>query len=252
MPPAGAKAEAALRKKKDAKQKKILIALVPLLLLLLFWQGPGMLKALSGGEAAPPPPTVPPATTVATDPTAPPSPSAPGVPPADPAAPLTLSESDVPLPADSGQLISFDRFIGKDPFKQQVVARSVSQGDEPPAATTPGTTPGGATTPPGGANTPPGGATTPTDFDPGDPVTVTYALIKTNGERETVGVDATFPTGDPIFRLAALTPRRAAISLVTGSFSNGHETVKVDVGDSITLVSQPDGIRYKITIVSVG
>ena len=251
MPPPGAKAEAALRKKKDAKQKKILIALVPLLLLLLFWQGPGMLKAFSGGEPAPPP-VVPPAPTGGpADPTAAPSTSVPGVPPVDPTAPtapVTLPESDVPPPADSSQLISFDRFIGKDPFKQQVVARSVSQDDEPPAGTPAGTTPAGATP----AGTTPGGPSTPTDPAPGNSVTVTHALIDTNGERETVAIGATFPTEDPIFRLAALRSRRASIGLVTGTFSNGQEMVKIDAGDSITLVSRPDGLRYKIRIVSIG
>ena len=236
MPPPGAKAEARLKKKKDAKQKKILIALIPLLLLLMFWQGPGMLKAFSGGEAAPPP-VIPPENTTPADPSAPPSTSIPGAPPVDPAAPVALPESDVPLPADASQLISFDRFIGKDPFKQQAIARSVSEDDEPPAGNPPGTTPGGPTT--------------PTDPDPGS-VTVTYALIDTNGDRETVGIGATFPPDDPIFRLVALNARRASIGLVTGSFSNGRETINIDVGDSLTLVSQPDGLRYKIKIVSVG
>jgi hypothetical protein len=241
MPPPGAKAEAALRKKKNAKQKKILFGLVPVLLLLVVWQGPGMLKAFSGGKAAPPPTVAPDTSAGPADPTAPPSTSDPGAAPTDPAAPGTLPESDVPLAPDASQLISFDRFIGKDPFKQQVVARSVSQDDEPPATT------------PGGGATPGGGTTNPTDpGGSGTPSAPTGALIDVNGSRETIAVGAAFPSGDPIFRLAALTRTVASIGLVTGSFSNGAETVQVDVGDSITLVSQPDGLRYKITIVSVG
>ncbi len=86
----------------------------------------------------------------------------------------------------------------------------------------------------------------------GTPVTVDYAVIDTNGDRESVSVGGTFPSEDPLFRLASLTSTKASIGLVSGSFSNGREIVKVAVGDSITLVSQPDGTRYKITIVSVG
>ena len=41
------------------------------------------------------------------------------------------------------------------------------------------------------------------------------------------------------------------IGLVSGSFSNGQETVKVKVGKTVTLVSQPDGVRYVIKLVSV-
>jgi hypothetical protein len=262
VPPAGAKAEAALRKRKDAKQKKILFALAPVLLLLLVWQGPGMLKAFTGGDAAPatsaPAPTT---TTAPADPTAPPSTAAPGAQPTDPAAAATLPESDLPVGADSSQLISFDRFIGKDPFKQQISARKIAEA--PQAGTTGGgggttssSNPGSSSSSSGGGSSSSGGGSSGGGggggSNGGTPVTVDYAVIDTNGDRESVSVGGTFPSEDPLFRLAALTSTKASIGLVSGSFSNGREIVKVAVGDSITLVSQPDGTRYKITIVSVG
>jgi hypothetical protein len=36
--------------------------------------------------------------------------------------------------------------------------------------------------------------------------------------------------------------------LVTGSFSTGVPRIDLEVGESLTLVSQPDGIRYVIKV----
>jgi hypothetical protein len=40
------------------------------------------------------------------------------------------------------------------------------------------------------------------------------------------------------------------IGLVSGEFSKG-DTVTVKVGKSVTLVSQPDGLRYVVKLVTV-
>jgi hypothetical protein len=244
------KAEDALRKQKDARQKKILIGLAPLLLLMLVWQGPGMLKAFTGGDKAPPPVvqpegTPPPAGTA--DPTAgpPPSTAAPGTdttaaPTVEPGS-ASLPESDEQVEATSSQLISFDRFVGKDPFKQLVDdkaddgstgAPAPTSGDKPP---TTGGSGGGGTTGGGG------------DDDSGAPTT---ARLKVNGVEQDVSKGGTFPESDPIFRLVSVGSSSVKIGLVSGEFSKG-DTVTVKVGKSVTLVSQPDGLRYVVKLVTV-
>ena len=246
MPPAG-KIEERIRQKKAAKQKKILIFLAPVLLLMLAWQGPGMLKVFSSPK---PPPAAPVATSTTPetgDPAAAAAPSTAGVDPAATPVPAggPLPDSDDPLSADPGQLVTFDRFASKDPFRQQVSAKPPASDPVPPADD--GKDDGGSggqppvITPPdddGGGNNPPG-----TDD--------LIATIDVNGTPETVAVDAPFPVADPIFRLVSLTARSAKIGLVTGQYSTGSQTVVVKVGKSVTLVSQPDGVRYRITLVRV-
>ena len=83
------------------------------------------------------------------------------------------------------------------------------------------------------------------------PATDLIATMDVNGTPETVAVGAPFPVADPIFRLVSLTARSAKIGLVTGQYSTGSQTVVVKLGKSVTLVSQPDGLRYRITLVRV-
>jgi hypothetical protein len=252
---ASSKAEDALRKQKDARQKKILIGLAPLLLLLLVWQGPGMLKAFTGGDKAPPPVVQPEGTPPpegSTDPTAapPPSTAAPagttittGTPTVEPGS-AELPESDEQIEAGTSQLVAFDRFVGKDPFKQLVEDKTddgsagapAPTGDKPPASG--GSGGGGGSTGGGG-----GGG----DDDSGAPGT---ARLVVNGVAEDVATSGTFPESDPIFRLVSVAGSSVKIGLVSGQFSKG-ETVTVKVGKSVTLVSQPDGLRYVIKLVSV-
>jgi hypothetical protein len=258
----GAKAQEALRKQKDARQKKMLIALLPVLLLLLFWQGPGMLKAFSGGST--PPPTPAPAqssgeTPAPADPTAAAAPStAAGETPA-PAAPTSvLPDTDDPVVAENDQLVSFDRFVGKDPFRQLVEDEEEGGGDA--ASDEPADDPsGGSADDPMGdpAN---GGSGGDGDGDGGDGggsdgggsdggTELTIATVDVNGTREEVSREGTFPASDPIFRLVSLKAASAKIALVAGEFSNGVETVTLRRGKPLTLVSQPDGLRYTITLL---
>lgn len=229
------------RKQKEAKQKKLLLLLVPVLAILLVLQGPKLLKVVNGGDAkteAAPAETAP----ASTDPaTTPPDPSA-----ADPATVLDpvalagtaiLTDSDVPPPADEGQLTSFGRFVGKDLFAQ-LVEPAPSQEDQPPAEDASGTD----------------------DAQPGDgdgdssdaePETPNTAELTVNGVAESVTVGGSFPASDPIFRLAEIDGEVAKIGLVTGSFSTGDATLDLKVGETLTLVSQPDGIRYQIKLLNV-
>ena len=264
------KAQDALQKKKEARQKKMLIGLAPILLILLAWQGPGTLKALTGGAEAEtaPPPVATSATVTTPDPATAAAPSTgtgaqpvtatgattPGTTTPAPGG-ATLPETTEPVSAGAGQLVSFDRFVGKDPFRQQVAAETADApsggGSKPPAkeadaagagsdtAENPFTLPTS-----GGGEGSAGGGTV------GGP-TATRAVFDVNGVRETVGLKGTFPADDPILRLVSGTAKSVKVTLVSGEFSNGAKTLALKVGKSVTLVSQPDGIRYVVALVAV-
>ena len=255
------KAADAMKKQKEARQKKVLIGLVPLLLLLMVWQGPGMLSAFSGGNAAPPPVLPPEGSTdttgtgdgagTALDP-------ATGAPPTA-AAPRKSAAGGPPVPASRpqtrdtrgpgpGQLVSFDRFLGKDPFRPQVVPTETTGGGGVGAGGGDGD--GGAGKGGGGAS-PPGGGGTPPPAPP-PPSTYEAAVIEVNGQQQTVAKRGTFPSFDPVFRLLAI--RRASIEfgLVSGEFTAGQNRIVVRAGESVTLVSQPDGQRFVVRLVAVG
>ena len=235
----GGKAQEALRRRKEARQKKMLFALAPVLLLLVAWQGPGIFKQITGG-GTPPPTTAAPTTSTepGADPTTAAAPTTAGgaVPAVVVATNGVLPDTDGLEAAGPGQLIAFDRFLGKDPFKQQVVLRQPAAG------------------PPPGTNPPPsnGGGNPPT-FTPDDPGTTApaSAILDINDSAETVDVKGTFPESDPLFRLVSVSSSSVKVGLVSGQFNNGKKTITIKLGKSVTLVSQPDGVRYVITFVSV-
>jgi hypothetical protein len=250
------KAQQRLLQRKEAKQKKLLLFLAPVLLGLLVWQGPGMLRAFTGGgdaggetSSAPPAPTfAPPAPGAATPPAAPaaPAPAAPGgQPPAVAAEEAGLPETDLPAQAEEGQLVTFSRFVGKDPFKQQLLDAPTggAAAPSPTAPPAPGAT--ASVSPP-----PPPPAASGSSSSTG--ARATSARIEVNGAAQTVRVRATFPAGDPVFRLASISGGTVRIGLVAGEFEGGAKTVVVRVGESVVLVSQPDGLRYRIKVLSVG
>jgi hypothetical protein len=193
--------EAALRAQKDAKQKKLLLILIVPFLALVAWQGPKTFKAIQGGS--PPPPT----SAVPATPTT-------SVPTGTPTVPSTgadqggaLPDSDLqPDPLD-GQLLSFSRFSGRDPFVRESPSSSSRASSE-------------------------------------------SATIEVNGTSEDVGIGDSFPAGDPTFRLVSVSDTAAVIGLVSGSFSNGDDTITINVGETLVLAAD-DGTRYAIKIVSV-
>jgi hypothetical protein len=188
--------EAQIRAAKDAKQKKVLLVLLVPFIGLLAWQGPKTYNALMGGTPPPPPVTAPPVTPTTTTPTA----TALGTEPGG------LPESDPQLDPLDGQLVSFSRFGGRDPFVSPSTGSSESQS---------------------------AGAT-----------------IEVNGESEDVAVDDPFPASDPTFKLVSITDSAAKIGLVSGTFSNGQETITINVGETLVLAAD-DGARYAIKVVSV-
>jgi hypothetical protein len=191
---------AALRAQKDAKQKKLLIILIVPFIALLAWQGPKTFKALQGGS--PPPPTsAVPATPTTSIPTA--TPLLPGS-GSDQGG--VLPDSDPQPDRLDGQLLSFSRFSGRDPFA-------------PAGPSSSGQSAAGAT-------------------------------IEVNGTSEDVRVNDSFPASDPTFKLVSVTETAAVIGLVSGSFSNGDDTITINVGETLVLAAD-DGTRYAIKIVSV-
>jgi hypothetical protein len=207
--------EAALTQAKAAKQKKLLFVLVPVFLGLAVWQGPKTLKALTGGNAA----SAPPAATL-------PIPTTPAVTTPTATLPDTgsgLNETDPLIDPLEGQLVSFSSFESKDPFA------GLGE-DGAPAATTPE-----------------GNTTTTETSETG----AARAVIEVNGSSEDVAVNDEFPASDPAFRLISVEGDTVKIGLVSGSFSTGTETIEVDVGETFILVSETDGSRYVIRLVSV-
>jgi hypothetical protein len=124
----------------------------------------------------------------------------------------SLADSDVVPELLDGQLVAFNRFHGRDPF-----ALSGSPSGDGGSAGTPATS----------------GAT-----------------IEVNGASESVAVGGSFPSDDPTFTLVSVSEQSASIGLVSGSFSNGDDTISINVGETLVLVAD-DGTRYAIKLVSV-
>jgi len=189
----------------------------------------------SGGPATPPPSA---ATGGA------PSTAAPAAGTATTAAPTstTLDDTDDVSSAGPGQLVSFDRFVGRDPFRQGIVVKPADAGTGGATGGTPKPPTGGPT----GGSTGGGG----TGGSSGD--SYTKATIEVNGVSEEVTEGGTFPESDPIFKLVKVTKGGIELGLVSGEFNAGDQTIAVKKGKTVTLVSQPDGLRYVIKLVSVG
>jgi hypothetical protein len=257
--PAPGRAQQALARQKEARQKKLLLALAPVLLVLLAWQGPGMVKAFTEGDDPPVPEASSETTTAAgddagTDAAVPTGPGEEG----SAASGTVLPESDEPSEPTQGQLVAFDRFVGKDPFRQQVAVTATtpteavgSDGGDPAHQAESGGAPpsdGGTTTmPPDTAD----GGEGEGDSDAPSTTVLVSATVDVNGTPEVVELDAAFPATDPIFKLVSLTARSAKLALVSGEFETGAKTITLTLGKPVTLLSQPDGLRYTITLVSV-
>jgi hypothetical protein len=246
--PAVDRAELA-RKQRERKQKILLIFMLLVLVVMVIWQGPKTLKRLKGeSSAAPAAQTATTATAPTTTTSAGGSTSTTADPQAALAAEKNLGDTDVPPTAGESQLISFSRFDARDPFVQLVDADSSSPTTPEDGAPSTSTTSGGTTPPPsssGGAFYPPpsasGGGTTTTG----------QVTVSINGKSEKHGVGEAFPTSDPAFQIASVNGDSVEIGLASGQFSGGQQTITVKVGDEVTLVSQPDGARYTIKVISI-
>jgi hypothetical protein len=257
-------------KAKQAKQKKVAIGLCVLLAGVVAFQGPKMLKMMKGPQAAAvAEPAAPAAAPTGTGAVPDPAVAAPAT--AAPVAPTeeaVLADSDVAPDAESGQLLSIDSFSTKDPFAQQVTELVPS--DNPPPAgdsappSTPATTPSDSGAPAGtfdplgsnpqdqDPNAPPV-STTPSAPSVAPPATATETTISINGVTESVAALASFPAADPVFVLESLAQdgKSALISVAGGSYSNGKQTVKLQIGKRLTLQNTSDGSRYDLELLTV-
>jgi hypothetical protein len=111
-------------------------------------------------------------------------------------------------------------------------------------------------TPPADPSTPPTTApsTTPTTGTPTTtptPSATGQVSISINGTVEVLAAGATFPSSDPAFELVAIDGNTVKIGLANGSFSSGAQTITLQMGTPVTLISQPDGARYTIKLISI-
>jgi hypothetical protein len=218
--------------KAKAKKQKIIAAVLGVLLLgVLAYEVPSLMKTMNkkppaASSAATPVPAAPVAgAPVAGGPVT-------GTPVSTPVPATTLSDSDPAAQAGSGQLLSFDRFTSKDPFVQQANrAAAVAAASSKAAATPPPPPP-----PPSSASKAPS-------------VKATSAKISVNGAAEQVNAGATFPAGDPVFRLVSLTKTTAKVGIAGGSLSTGT-AVTLTKGKKVTLMNTADGTRYELVLVS--
>jgi hypothetical protein len=300
------RSQEALLKQKDAKQKKILILLVPVLLVAGAFNVTRMMKNRSPVETAPTAAaTTSATTTTAADASAAASGAAAPVgtagaqaaaSPVTPDGSAALVDSDPLADAEEGQLVSFGRFVSKDPFRQQLKTTTAptppspppaparaeqaqtaqpaqpaepaqpaqpaqpaaAPAASPPAETKPSTDTETSTpaTPPAPVAPPaPPAATTPQtetgDTGAEEKTPPNTAGLTVNGVAESVLASSSFPASDPVFKLVAVKGKKIKIGLVTGSFSTGVPTIDLEVGESLTLVSQPDGIRYVIKLLGL-
>jgi hypothetical protein len=255
-------------KAKQAKQKKVAIGLCVLLAGVVAFQGPKMLKMMKGPQpaavaeaaapaAAPAAPAAVPGAAVTT-----PAGAAPVVPGQE----AVLADSDIAPDAESGQLLSIDSFSTKDPFAQQVTEVVPSDNPAPADDSAPVTPPATATQSDSGA--PPGTfdplGSNPQDQDPNappvsttpsvdPPATATETTISINGVTESVAPLASFPAADPVFVLESLAKdgKSALISVAGGSYSDGKQSVKLQIGKRLTLQNTSDGSRYDLELLTV-
>lgn len=226
-------------KAKEKKQKIVLAVGGVLLLALLAFQGPKFLKLMKGSSA-------PAAAATSTSSTATPSSST-----TTSSATLTASNSSGSAFASSSKLASLSLFRAKDPFVQLVSESGATSSaaktapappPPPPPAPAPAPTPAKASTGSGPLfGTVTGGSTAGS---------LPTARILLNGAPATVELGHSFPAAKPVFRLAGVLSGGVSISLVDGGLADGASAVKLQKGQSTTLMNTVDRRRYTIKLVA--
>jgi hypothetical protein len=252
--------------KAKAKRQKMIAAVGGVILVaVLAFQVPRTMKMMKSDEttASSTPPTS--TTTAGSTPLAPPALDGSATAGTAVASPTVTSSDGVsdpsnPLPPSAGQLVSFSKFKGKDPFHQQIVDCGSSSSDGAPA---------GGSACAGLAKTAAKGAASKAaskaDSTPGvatakgltgssaaaAPAKVTNATITVNGLPSVVSVGTSFPAAAPVFTLVSLTPRAAKIGILDGTYESGAPTVTLAKAKTVTLMNTADGTRYVLRLVSV-
>jgi hypothetical protein len=221
---------------RDKRSKMILIGLLVVLVLVMVIE----LPSLMGGKKS----SAPASTTAAT------TTGATTTPAGTPAAPsASLATAVVVATPQPGQLRVFSRFGSKDPFHALVVDKS---GSSPSSGGAGSTTPAPSKVPP--AKTPKSvtftgqpGATTTTPTGP----MVLAAVLKLNGHRVVIPVGTEFPVANPVFKLEAVGRKAMWISLVGGSFGNGDQALKVELGHPVKLVNTTVDTSFVLNLLKM-
>ncbi|MCC6223557.1 MAG: hypothetical protein IT201_08725 [Thermoleophilia bacterium] len=262
-----AKSEELARKQREARSKKALLLLLPVLIALAVFQGPRLMRQLGDAKEA----------TEAKQgevvqgfeelaPNGPPTATGEAQPAPDAQAALAaadgIADTDTPATPADADLVSFTRFEARDPFVQLV---DDTEGDESAdgsspneettsAASTSAST--SATSSSATASSTSSGSSDPTTATGGDTSSgsdpATEVTLTVNGDVIVVAVGDPFPAADPAFKVVAIEGDVVKIGLASGSFSNGVETLDLAEGESVTLISQPDGARFTIKVTSIG
>ena len=228
-----------IREAKDRRAKTMAIGGAVLLAIVLAWEIPHF---LGGKKSATPAATTTAAASVdsTTPGTTTPGTTATGTPasatPASTPSPK-LTSSDMPPRRSKGQLASFSTFASKDPFVQQLTAQTGTGSTDTSSST--------ATT-----------STTAASRDKKPMLTARTLAhsgavrISVNGRPESVGVGASFPSSNPMFKLVSVSRGSVKIGIADGSYSSGAQTVSLRLNAPITLVDSTNGVRYKLQLLA--
>jgi hypothetical protein len=247
-----------LRAAKDKKMKKVAAGLAVVLAVVLAFEVPGMLKGSGGGNSTPPPATT--TTTGAPTTGAPTTSAAPTTTPSGTVAAATpvsstgstaLPNSNLQPKHEKAQLYSFSHFAGKDPFVQQVNPDAGTGGNSS-SSTNSGS---GSTSAPASSTSAPATAASVKIAGANSGARTLAASgsarISVNGRIQVVRVGASFPSGNPLFRLVGVSNGVARIGIASGSYSSGAQTVSLTSGRTLTLVDTADNVRYSIRLLSI-
>jgi len=167
-----------------------------------------------------------------------------------------LADTDVPPAPGGDQLVAFNVFATKNPFTPQVTDSDTPASSSDTSTSQPSSAEKqGADVPPQTPASPPGTVVAPSPSYTVTTTTTTTAAptpvtISVNGVASHVGVQGTFPTGAPVFRLVSFTGDTAEISIVGGSYATGDATLTLHVGRPVTLENTTDQKSYRLILVS--
>ena len=263
-----AKAEKSPLNAREKRSRILLIALAAIFGLLMVIQGPTLYNAVAGGGDSSGGSDTASAETDSNAAESVPAPDAGNV----PATPSELSDSDLPQRAEAHELTKIDGFNAGDPFKAVVTppaaaettssdnssgstSTSADPSNDAPSGDSEGSANTGSsesestepdesttTSPNTGDGSPNGGS----DVSNPDETNLPGARLSINDVSQDVSVNGTFPAANPVFVLSLVESTVVHVTLVDGAFSTGTESIAIELGETRTLVSQPDGVRYSV------
>jgi hypothetical protein len=160
-----------------------------------------------------------------------------------------LIDSDRPPVAGPGQLVSFGRFVSKDPFVQQAGRRCADRAGVAIACPTSGAS---TSKPKRPIKEPDLELEVPVTKPPKSSQAHESARISVNGAADGVALGGTFPSSDPVFRLVSVSGDTAKVAIDGGSYASGAKAITLRKGQPLTLVNTADGTRYRVVLVATG